>query len=130
MNRFVLVNDKVREKLHEFLDAIEINPKKPLEVVIKIHDKGATARARGYLFKVCYGAICDWSGYETEELHELMKRKFLEPKEIEFEEETILIYSIKGLKSKELAKYTDCVARWAAQQGVYIPQPGEDYSNV
>lgn len=58
----------------------------------------------------------DKTGYESEELHEMLKAKFLAPKQIEVGGDTAMIRpSTAKLNKAEFAEYSDKVERWGIQ---------------
>lgn len=58
----------------------------------------------------------DKTGYEAEELHEMLKAKFLAPKQIEVAGDTAMVRpSTAKLGSKVFAEYMDKVERWGIQ---------------
>jgi hypothetical protein len=77
--------------------------------------------------------LSDHTGYTAEELHDLMKAKFL-PKERAFlngngdvVESFVLGGSTRGLDVGEFATYVDQIRNWAADAlAVYIPDANED----
>ena len=82
-------------------------------------------RANGYLWDVCYGAIAEWSGYTAEEVHALCKVMFIEPRVVELAGKPIEIRSTAGMDTARFSAYVEAVKRWAAEQGLYIPDPNE-----
>lgn len=50
--------------------------KRDIEVIVKFKVKPRSLQANGYLWGVCYALIEDETGYEKEELHELMCKMY------------------------------------------------------
>ena len=82
-----------------------------------------------WLWSGIYGPISEWSGYEPEEVHELLKAMFLPVKELVLPtgETQIIPGSTAKLDSGAFSNYVDRIRRWAASQGLYLPGPGETY---
>ena len=58
----------------------------------------------------------DKTGYEPEELHEMMKNKYLSPKQLEVgTEKATVSASTRKLDKAEFAAYMDKVERWGIQ---------------
>jgi len=128
MKRFILASESVRENLKRVIDAIDLTKKPFLEVIIKTYRKKKSWEQDKYLHGVVYKIISDFTGYTEDELHDLLKPQFLEPKIVEVGGFRSKVYSTKGKDTKEMAEFTEKVCRWAAMElGVYIPKPGEDY---
>lgn len=71
--------------------------------------------------------LSDFTGFEKEEMHEVLKLKFLlnkkqmpDGKWIEYTKST------KGLNSEDMIEYVEQIKRWATSElDVYIPDPNE-----
>ncbi len=61
-------------------------------------------------------AYSDKTGYEAEELHDMLKNKFLAPKQIEVGNESATVTpSTRKMNKAEFAEYADKVERWGIQ---------------
>ncbi len=70
--------------------------------------------------------VSDHTGYEKDEVHELFKKQFLEPKEVEIGGMGIYIYSTKNLTTKQMADYMDRIDRFCISElGIGLPIPEE-----
>ena len=70
--------------------------------------------------------VSDWTGYEKDETHELLKALFLNvEKSLPTGEIVTVPGSTAALSKEDFSGYCERVARWLATQGVYVPQPGE-----
>jgi hypothetical protein len=100
---------------------------KRVYVTVDREKKPRSLNANAYLWSAVYGAISEWSGYEPDELHELFKRMFLPAKDLAMPTGEILSIpgSTAALDTGAFAVYVSKVKRWAAEQGLYIPEPGE-----
>lgn len=105
------------------------------EVEIEITRLRATRsqQANRYYWGVVIQHLHELTGYAVEELHELMKAKFL-PKDLAFSDQSgrvieqyVLGGSTRGLDTAEFYQYIERIREWAADSlGLYIPDPGED----
>lgn len=104
------------------------------EVDLEITRLRATrsVQANRYYWGVVINALHDLTGYTPEELHELMKAKFL-PKDLAFTnsngdvvEAFVLGGSTRGLDTAEFYTYVERIIEWAAGSlGLYIPGADE-----
>jgi len=69
-----------------------------------------------------YTAISDWSGHDTEEIHEAMKHKFLPYRTLETPKGSIAAPpSTRVLSISDFASFMERVEAWAAEQGCVMP---------
>jgi len=94
---------------------------------IRREQRARTQSQNRYLWGVVYATLAAWSGHEAEELHEYLKAQFLPGRERDLPNgETITVPpSTTHLRVEEFAAYIDRIMRWAAEQGVYIPEASE-----
>ena len=74
--------------------------------------------------------LSDHLGYERDEVHDLLRAKFLSRID---DKGLMIIRSTTSLSTKEFSEYYDSIQRWAAQfLNCYIPDPNQcdDYSAV
>lgn len=100
---------------------------KRVGVTVKPERKHRTLQANAYYWKVVLGLIAEWSGHEREEVHDAMKEKFLSRTTIDFPggKRLVVSPSTAELDTVEFQVYLDRVKRWAAEQGLNIPDPNE-----
>jgi hypothetical protein len=84
-------------------------------------------RANAYLWGVVYATLAEWSGHDADEIHEAMKRRFLGTREFTLPSGTrcSTTPSTACLDTEQFARYVDRVKQFAAEQGCYVPDPGE-----
>jgi hypothetical protein len=75
-----------------------------------------------YYFGIVIPCLMEWSGYDKDEMHEALKEKFLRIEKVEGLPST---RSTADLTTIEFMDYIDEIVRWAATQGVDIPEPNE-----
>jgi len=108
------------------LAIIELDGKE-VELSIGKKKKWRSGKSNAYLFGVVYRAISDKTGYETEELHEIMKAKFSKKRKMTVHgEETIFYKGTSGMEQEEFSEFIDKVIRFAAMElGVVVPEPNQ-----
>jgi hypothetical protein len=96
-------------------------------VLVEPEYQPRSGQANKYLWAVVYGALAEWSGHETEEIHEAMKARFLFPRMVTMPDgsTTEIAGSTAALNSLEFGEYVDRIIRYAAECGVVVPAPGE-----
>ena len=80
-----------------------------------------------YYWGVVLATLSEWSGHEAEELHDWLKDTYLTTVERELPNRQRLEVhpSTAGLGVEEFSAYVDKVVRWAAEQGVRVPDAQE-----
>lgn len=95
----------------------------------RIQPRRSLQQLRWY-WGVIVQAISDHTGYTPDEVHELLKAKFI-PKKMavcdgngEIKDELVIGGSTSKLTTEAMAEYCDDIRRWAAMDlGVVIPDP-------
>lgn len=103
-------------------------PGKVLAVEITRYSPKRSSNLNSYYWGVVVKTISEATGYEPEEVHELLASKFLPPREVAIGGETVMVRaSTAKLPTVEFMAYLEDCKRFAAQQleGLYIPDPGE-----
>lgn len=109
-------------------DILNISITKPL--------RKRTLSQNNYLWGVCYKIIGDELGYDPDDIHEIMKHKFLlKSKDIDYKGKTIHLdktISTTKLSTKQFCEYVDKVRQFSASElGIYIPDPNEiNFDNI
>ena len=98
-----------------------------LDIEIKKWKENRSRKQNNYYWGVVVMMISEHTGFETEETHEVLKRKFLryikeyKGKRYWFTRSTV------DLKTDEFVEYIDKIRRFASQElGVVIPDPDGD----
>lgn len=80
-----------------------------------------------YYWGVVLPTLAEWSGHESEELHQYMKDWHLPLVDRKLPSgELMRIYpSTASLSVEEFSAFVDKVVRWAAEQGVRVPDASE-----
>jgi len=81
-----------------------------------------SAAQNRYLWGVVYKTIADDTGYEPEEVHEVMKAKFSLKTSFDFAGEVIeSTKSTTLMDTGEMSIYIDSIIKWAAEHYINIP---------
>ena len=92
----------------------------PLEVVVKPYKRNRSVEQNALLWKL-YSLISDETGHSKDEIHDLMRWKFLgmQKKEVAG---TVIEYlpSTTKLKVSEMADYITQIEAWAANLGIRL----------
>ena len=82
-----------------------------------------TIQQNRYLFGVVYKMIADFTGYDTDDIHEYCKDRFGGKKVIVDKPVSI---STTKYTTEEMAEYLDKIKQWSAEfLNLYIPDPNE-----
>lgn len=96
---------------------------KRVEVVLRQEKSKRSDQQNKYMWGVVYEILSDKTGYTPEEIHAIMKFKFLR---IMDERNNEYVRSTTKLNTAEMEIYLDKIKKWAAQDlGVFIPDPNE-----
>ena len=87
------------------------------------YKKDRTNEQNRYLRGWVYPPIAEDSGNPVEEVHELMKLKFLRTKTTSWKAR--YVRSTTTLNTAEFAQYIENIRNWMATFGLYIPTPEE-----
>ncbi len=104
---------------------------KRIELVLrKRRSKRSDSQNRWY-WGVCVEILANHCGYDSDEMHEALKIKFLSNHQ-EDEKGLMRVGSTARLTTDEFIAYTNRVVRWAAESlSVYIPDPSQvDYDRA
>lgn len=103
-----------------------------LEVCVKRLRASRSIQQNRYYFGVVLVLISEHTGYSADELHDVLKAKFL-PKHLAFsdgngevKDEFVIGGSTRKLNTVEFGEYMESIRRWAAEDlDVVIPDPRE-----
>ena len=99
---------------------------KKVTVLLSRERKSRSGQQNRYYWGVIVAAISEWSGYEAEEVHEILKGLFLRrPVLLPTGEELEAARSTTGLTTVEAEEFYERCRKWAAEQGLYLPLPNE-----
>ena len=127
--RFVgkVENGKVRlDHVPRWNAAMSILEGQRVEVTIRRERSQRSIAQNNYWWAAVVPLFSEWSGYEKDEAHEVLKALFLTTEKTLPDGETVkVVGSTAKLKTAEFADLVERVARWLAGHGVYLPPPGQ-----
>lgn len=84
-----------------------------------------------YYWGVVIDILSNELGYTPEEIHEILRQKFLTRKALVKDEEFVIPISTTTLTTVEMENYLTKIREWASlYSGIYIPEPNEEsYAN-
>lgn len=122
MSTVILVGETQRTNAISLIAALDLN--KPWVVEIKKYVKKRT-NPQLALYWEWIGIISNETGNDKDDLHELFKKKFLDPEIHEIMGETILRYTTEG-DAKRMTEFMDRVLAFAnSQLGIFLPLPSD-----
>lgn len=88
---------------------------------------GRTLSQNKYYWGVVLATLAEWSGHEPEELHDFLKTQWLglRSRSLPSGHGFSVHPSTRTLSVEEFSEYVDKVVRWAAEQGVRVPDASE-----
>lgn len=121
MKRILLQNINDITKVGQYLRSLEY--KKPYIVEIKQYKKSKTDNQRSW-FHFLLNVISEETGYETEEVKELIKKRILGTRIITIgDSEVEVTESSEKANREDYSKLIDATYRLAAEAGIVLPDP-------
>ena len=99
-----------------------------LAVTIERYSPKRSSNLNSYYWAVPVKLISQATGYEPDEVHEILAMKFLPPRTLEIGGEVHVVRTkTSKLATVDFQQYIEEIKRWAAQEldGLYIPDPNE-----
>ena len=94
-----------------------------LDIIIRKHKSKRSLEQNSYYWSVCIGILSDAFGYEADEMHMVLRGKFLrihDDKHPDF----VIAKSTTKLDTVEFVEYIEKIQRWAAtEHQIFIPDP-------
>ena len=106
-------------RAYEYIESLE---GKYVEVTVRKERSQRSLNQNNYYFGVVVKMLSDFTGYEQDEMHEILKQQFLKKVNAGGFE---YVRSTTKLSTTEFEEYLDVVKRWAALLGCVIPDPNE-----
>ena len=115
---------------NDFLAYISTLEGKTIQVVVKEQKNTRSVRQNAYYHAVCVKMLADETGYTPDEMHDILRGKFLSKTIIFAGEEVVIVKSTKSLNTKEFEEYTAAIRQTASLpewlgKKIYIPDPNE-----
>jgi hypothetical protein len=95
---------------------------KPIEQTLRKERKRRGNSQNRFYWGVVLKTVADQLGWDVDDLHHELKRKFLA---VEHDTALVMTRSTADLDTAEFTEYIDNVMRLAAEMGIYVPSPGE-----
>ncbi len=97
-----------------------------VQVTLKDEELKRSLQANRWYWSCVVPMFSDWSGYDKDESHALLTGMFLKVEKVLPTGEAIDVGGrTSKLTTQEFAAYCERVCRFLAEQGMYVPQPGE-----
>lgn len=123
MAKFNINNQETKNEVIKFIEGLLLD--KMWTVEVKRKTKRKTISQEG-LYWIWCTAIGEELGYFKDDMHEVLKEKFLPPKVLEVGGEQYEVRSIKGLSKEQMSAYMNMVDLWAgAEMGINLYRPEE-----
>lgn len=99
-----------------------------VQVTMRQQGKPRSVDQNEYYHAVPVTILANEFGYDHDEMHEILREKFLPPQFIDFKGERMQVRkSTTKLNTLEFEEYLDAIRRWAATDyNIKIPLPHED----
>lgn len=105
----------------------ELRLDKPIVVTIEPYKKKRSLSQNALLWKrhtEITNAISEYTGYSAEDVHEILKQKFLQPTILEINGQIVKRYSSKNLTTAEMTKFMDQIEAFAQTElGIILTNP-------
>lgn len=98
-----------------------------VRVIVEKERGTRSRRANNYLWGVVYPLIAEYMGETPEDVHEIMRSKFLRTKRIWRGGELTILKSTTQLTSLEFGEYVERIIQEAAGLGISIPIADKEY---
>ena len=94
-----------------------------LEIIIRKYKTKRTSDQNAYYWKIVVGILADEFGYEPDEMHMVLREKFLRIYD-EKHPDFVIAKSTTKLNTIEFVEYIEVIQRWASiDHHIYIPDP-------
>lgn len=125
--KLVVGTEQMRQRALEVIQELDLE--KPWQIEIKRYQKNRSLQANALYWK-WLSIIHNETGQDKDDVHEVMMRKFLEPRIVHrspgaesgpaFE-----VYSTRRLTTAQFSEYLDKIHAWASSFGIHLPLPEE-----
>jgi hypothetical protein len=112
-----------KERLYNVLKGLKSIP---YLIELRVNRNNRSIPQNKFYWGVVINILSNHTGFEPEEVHEVLRAKFLKYRTVVFEEEIEVTKSTKNLDTKEFEEYLEKIRMFAAQElDVQIPLPNE-----
>ena len=99
---------------------------KRVTVTIRREQQRRTTQANAWYWACVVPLFSEWTGYERDEAHTLLKQMFLKVERVLPGGETVeSIGSTSQLSIEDFSAYCNRIVRFLAEHGICVPEPGE-----
>lgn len=99
---------------------------KRVGITIQLERINRTLAQNRWWWAMLIPIFSDYTGYDKDEAHAILKAVFLKQEKVLPSGEVVEVSgSTAKLSKKEFSELVEKVCRWLAEQGCYVPQPGE-----
>jgi hypothetical protein len=124
-SEFVLREERHRTALVEFIMRLDL--KRAWTIAVKPYTKARTNDQLALYWK-WLAIVANETGNDSDDLHEVFKKKFLAPKSITLGDEQHLRWTTVGLSTAEMSQYIDAVSGFiVAELGIFLPHPSDQH---
>lgn len=106
-------------KAYAYIETLE---GKYVEVTVRKERSQRSLQQNSYYHAVVVKMLSDFTGYEQDEMHEILKQQFLKKVNADGFE---FVKSTTKLSTVEFEEYLESIKRWAAMLGCVVPDPNE-----
>ena len=126
--KFTFQTEEGKQQVINHIRAMEVD--RAYTVEIKRWRKSRSNQQLAYWWGVVVRTICDFSGNEKDDIHDLLCGEFWgwQDEDVFGRRKLKPVRTLSGpdkLASHEMKQFTDWCIAWAAQHGIMIPQPRE-----
>lgn len=124
----LVIKDEVMR--HRVLDLIaRLDLSKPWEVTVNPHRKKRTLAQNALMWSWVNEVadhVRDYTGMDSDEIHEFFKAKFLPARLIEVNGDSVEYRTTTKLTRQEMSEYMDRIYHWATSElGLLLPSPAD-----
>ena len=119
----VLKGKFVPDNRDAFIMDFQRNEGRRLTVAVAREVRDRSNPQNKYYWGVVIKLLSDWAGYEPEEMHESLKDRFLAMPDARTG--LRISHSTTKMTTNEFSEYIETVKRFAAENGINIPEPGQ-----
>lgn len=106
-----------------FIMDFQRNEGRRMTVAVARETRDRSSPQNKYYWGVVIKMLSDWAGYEPEEMHEALKDRFLAMPDARTG--LRVSHSTAKMTTEKFSEYIEAVKRFAAENGVNIPEPGQ-----
>jgi hypothetical protein len=123
----VIRDPQMRARVAELIGSLDLS--KPWKVTVEPYRKARTLSQNALMWKwhgEVVKAVCRETGNDADDIHEFFKRKFLTPKVVEINGETVERYTTTTLTAGEMSEFMNRIYAFVTTElGLLLPLPEE-----